>query len=54
MFERGAIIGGSKTSSINGTLTFSFVSSRMNVIGYCNACMFVEPSFLMSSQLIDA
>jgi hypothetical protein len=34
-FEKGAIIGGSKTSSITGTFTLSFESLRMNVILYC-------------------
>lgn len=34
-FDKGAIIGGSKTSSITCTFTLSFESSRMNVILYC-------------------
>ena len=52
-FDIGSMIGGSKTSSITGTFTLSFESSRMNVILYCEALMLVEPFFLMSSQLID-
>ena len=34
-FDKGAIIGGSKTSSITGNFTLSFESSRMNLIVFC-------------------
>ena len=45
--------GGSMTNKLNGTWTWSFLSSSVNVIRYMPDLMLDEPPFLMSSQWIE-